>query len=114
MKPIKLTAIILASVITVLTAAVVISLISYSSRQQSQKPFAPAKVENIPSKPIQSEPVTKKPEAVKVKPKPRQLSKTAQKADKAAKPVVPKTAPAPVAAVRPAEPTIPAESTAQH
>jgi hypothetical protein len=96
MKPIKLISLIFAGVIIVLAAALVISLISYSSSQKSQQKLsAPAKVENLPSKPIQpTAVVAEKPEAIK--PKPRQLSKTAQKADKAAKPVVPKTAPAPL------------------
>jgi hypothetical protein len=62
MKPVKLTplgdalrqAIILASVLTVLATALVISLISYSGSQKSQQKLsAPAKVENIPSKPVQ-------------------------------------------------------------
>jgi hypothetical protein len=61
MKPIKLTAIIFAGVVTVLATALVFSLISYSSKQQSQKPSAPAAVENNPSKPIQpSKPVAEK------------------------------------------------------
>jgi len=87
MKPIKLTAIICAAVIIVLMAALVFSLISYSSSQKSQQKLsAPAKVENISSKPIQpSESVANRPNVAK----PKQLSKTTPKVDKAAKPAVP-------------------------